>query len=159
MNQKIPGPKVATMELTLLFCAIVALTITYLTVKRSHFSPISITSPYIVAAQPDSEEIFDNTFGEFRGAILASYDDQFPLLFSQIKEYEVEKGLRDGIIVLIRKKTKVLVVKRDEIVSLVEIQAGEHYKKKVYVLTACLKEYGQTMPAKNSFDELATTNL
>ncbi|WP_247233289.1 hypothetical protein [Telluribacter sp. SYSU D00476] len=159
MNQKIPNPKVATMELTLLFCAIVALTATYLNAKKSHFSPISITSPYIVAAQTDSEEIFDNTYGEFRGAILASYDDQFPLLFKHIKEYEVEKGLRDGIIVLLRKKTKVVVVKRDELVSLVEVQAGEYYKKKLYVLTGCLKESGMVIPDKNNFGELATTDL
>lgn len=158
MNQKIPRPKVATMELTLLFCAIIALTVTYLSVKRSHLYPFSITSPYRIA-QAGSDETFDNTFGEFRGAILASYDEQFPLLFNQIKEYEVEKGLRDGIIVLLRKKTKVLVVKRDEIVSLVEVQAGEHYKKKLYVFTACLKAYRPAIPTGGSFDELATTNF
>ncbi|GAB3163775.1 hypothetical protein [Telluribacter humicola] len=156
MNQKIPPTKVATTELALLFCAIIGLTTAYLSVKKSGFSPLPVKTSY-AAARADSEEIFDNTFGEFQGSILASYDDRFPLLYNQIQEYELEKGMRDGIIVLLKKQTKVLVVKRDEIVSLVEVQAGEHYKKKLYVLTACLKKYGDAIHKRETFRALATT--
>ncbi|HEV7348459.1 hypothetical protein [Telluribacter sp.] len=138
MNKKILPARAAKVELTLLLSTIFLLTLAYLGVRQNRESA-SVASQ--TSFTSNGQKVFDNTFGVFRGAVLASYDNEFPLLNSQIKQYEIEKGLRDGIIVLIKKGTKVLVLKRDKVVSLVEVQVGEHATKKLYVLSSCLREY------------------